>query len=465
MDHSASFNRSGRFLVLVFTAVIGSFLGSSLLNQYVSAEIGGLSERLATNTAPSIELLASVRSSALVAERELSRQLLQRDQATTRRRPLEQSLQRLEASLRAYLLLPLTEGEQPVHDDVQQSWARFEEAVRHVKQEADEGNLAQARQSMRRVDFATAALVQSSMHAIEFNARHGQILADQIRATRARSVLIANVLTVLCALLGVIGAILLYRQAVNYRVLSQDHARDLESRADELEHFASRMAHDIRGPLTAASFATEVLVMKVDDPEAQRLGELLRRNIARASSIMEALLDFARSGAKPDPNAASTPRDLIEDLAPQLDLEARERDVELVWEPIPAVLVACSDGVYLSLISNLVRNAIKYMGDATTRRVTVAVRRADGMVRTEVADTGPGVRAEILEALFEPYVRGDEPSTSDGIGLGLPTVKKLAESHHGAAGVSSIVGEGSVFWFELPEGETAPEAPRAAARG
>jgi signal transduction histidine kinase len=52
--------------------------------------------------------------------------------------------------------------------------------------------------------------------------------------------------------------------------------------------------------------------------------------------------------------------------------------------------------------------------------------------------------------LFEPYFRVGHDRTKEGLGLGLATVKRLAEGHHGSAGVSSELGKGSTFWFELP---------------
>jgi signal transduction histidine kinase len=95
-----------------------------------------------------------------------------------------------------------------------------------------------------------------------------------------------------------------------------------------------------------------------------------------------------------------------------------------------------------------VRNAIKYMGDAPVRRVTVrsfARRRA---VRIEVADTGPGLPPEAASRVFEPYVRATATS-GGGFGLGLATVRRLVEAHRGRVGVDSGP-TGATFWVELP---------------
>jgi signal transduction histidine kinase len=101
-------------------------------------------------------------------------------------------------------------------------------------------------------------------------------------------------------------------------------------------------------------------------------------------------------------------------------------------------------------VSNLVGNAIKYMGDAPTKRVLIRARDERQMVRIEVEDTGPGVPEEFRERIFDPFVRAAAVSTP-GLGLGLATVRRLAEAHGGAVGLESGVGKGSRFWVVLPK--------------
>jgi signal transduction histidine kinase len=460
MKHRRSTERSGRLLVLVFAAVIGSFLASSLFAQYVSAEIGGLSERIATNSAPSIENLASVRGSALEAELALSLYLASEATDAQRLEALEASLESLDAALHQYLRLTPSPGEQGVHDEVQQAWARFEDGARYTKLLADRGEIVQAQQRMWRIERAADALVHAAMQAIEFNAQYGQQLADRIGQTRRRAAVIASSLTALCVVLGLAGAVLLQRQTRARRVFADERARGLEERATELEQFAGRVAHDIRNPLSAALLASELITQTVEDEAVAEVGVRLKRNLARADAITTDLLQFARSGAKPDPGARTSPREIIADIAPQIELDAASQGIVVRWEPVPAARVACSEGVYLSLLGNLARNAIKYMGNATTRCITVTVVDEGASVRTEVADTGPGIPERSLPVLFEPYFRGDNARGCEGIGLGLPTVRKLAESHRGSVGVTSTPGGGSTFWFVLPRAGSAPSSDR-----
>jgi signal transduction histidine kinase len=113
-------------------------------------------------------------------------------------------------------------------------------------------------------------------------------------------------------------------------------------------------------------------------------------------------------------------------------------------------MASCSAGALTSMVSNLVRNAIKYIGGAPVRRVKVACKVRPSSVLIEVEDTGPGLPVGIEATVFEPYVRGSSARDKPGLGLGLATVRRLAQGHGGRAGVTSRPGVGCTFWVELP---------------
>jgi hypothetical protein len=111
--------------------------------------------------------------------------------------------------------------------------------------------------------------------------------------------------------------------------------------------------------------------------------------------------------------------------------------------------VRCNTGVLTSLIANLTRNALKYIGDGPVRRVEVDVFERGERVRFEVRDTGPGLPPDVENRVFDAHARARN-ATQPGLGLGLATVKRLAEAHGGSVGVTSVLGRGCTFWFELP---------------
>jgi signal transduction histidine kinase len=109
--------------------------------------------------------------------------------------------------------------------------------------------------------------------------------------------------------------------------------------------------------------------------------------------------------------------------------------------------------VLLSLLGNLLRNGVKYLGDSEVREVLLRVRPRRGRVLFEVEDTGPGIPDKLGMLIFEPYIRGPDTG-APGSGLGLATVKRLVASHGGSLGVRAGRRGGALFWFELNEAAT-----------
>ncbi|MES1208548.1 MAG: HAMP domain-containing sensor histidine kinase, partial [Pseudomonadota bacterium] len=161
------------------------------------------------------------------------------------------------------------------------------------------------------------------------------------------------------------------------------------------------------------------------------------------------LLEFARAGARPQSGVRASVSEAAEHTAAVLRSRADEIGAELVVDARSKRLVACSQGVLASAIGNLVANALTYVDGRDPRRVEIAVADSDGAVRVAVADTGPGLPAGVdPDTLFEAYVRGTN-AKGRGLGLGLATVKRIAEAHGGAVGVQSS-SAGCRFWFTLP---------------
>jgi signal transduction histidine kinase len=241
------------------------------------------------------------------------------------------------------------------------------------------------------------------------------------------------------------------------------HTALIEARSSELEQFAGRVSHDLRGPLTPVLMAVQRACreMPPDHPMHTAFARA-DRSLARMTALVDDLLTFARAGGAPDPDASASVRLVVDATMDETSPVAQASKVILRCEPGDDVHAACSPGVLGSLLSNLVRNAVKYIGDAAVRQVVVRWRARGQAVRVEVADTGPGLPPGGESAVFEPYVRLDQTGQG-GIGLGLATVKRLAEAHHGAVGVHSSA-RGSVFWFELPT-RPPPREPQARAQG
>jgi signal transduction histidine kinase len=443
-------DRSARRLFLVFGAVLASVLLTNVITQTFSSRIESLSNDIVFNTAPSIERLAALRGATLETELRLSAYLQQGGSDASLGRLIDESLERLNRGIQQYLDRPIAPGEQRHWATLQDARIRFDQAVRRTRELAEAGNQRDANQMFRRVvEPLGTTVLDAAMRAVESNAHHGRVLATRIEETRRRTIWWLNGLTAFSILLGAAGALIIQRQTLQRRTLVEAHARFLEDRAAELEQFAGRVAHDIRNPLSSAAMTAQLIERRATDEHGREIAHRVIRSLERAAAITSGLLDFARAGAKPDPGARTSPREVLADLATSLTQEAAHAGIELLLEPIPPVRVACSEGVYLSLVGNLARNAIKYMGDSAERLIRIRLIDEGTFVRTEVSDTGPGIAAAALPSLFASYFRAGG-TQQDGLGLGLATVKKLAEGHGGRAGVRSELGKGSTFWFTLP---------------
>jgi signal transduction histidine kinase len=303
---------------------------------------------------------------------------------------------------------------------------------------------------VRQAQRSAGGLSNLLMDELAAGTRRAGAASERLAEIRGRSLRLVNALNFLWASLalvgGVVAAILVRR---HQRVV--ERLRHIEqARVSELEQFAGRVAHDVLSPLGPVSPGLQVLSRKLDgDSAAQRAVGAIRRSLDRVSMIVDELLRFARSGAQPAPGERADIARVLESVRDELALDAEQSGVTLRFEPAPQVEVACAEGAMLVVIHNLVRNAIKYIGDGPRRLVVTRAVVAAQSVRLSVQDSGPGLPPGMEQAVFAPYVRA--PGTHvPGIGLGLATVKRIVESRRGRVGVWSEPRKGATFWVDLP---------------
>jgi len=272
---------------------------------------------------------------------------------------------------------------------------------------------------------------------------HGAALASRIDAIARRSTVVAVALVAVSIALTAVTAALAI-------ALVRRHDRLLRTRAEELDRYAGRVAHEVSGPLWAASAALDLASRATDGRQSDAL-ERAAGSVELAKQLAKGLLDFARSGATRDPEAWEDVPTAVEAVAESLRPFAEQHGVDLRFGPPLEGRVACGSGILESIVANLAGNAVKHMGDGELRRVVIRTRDggARDTVRLEVEDTGPGIPATLGDKVFEPFFRGPD-ARSPGVGLGLATVKRLVTAHGGDVGVAPRAGGGTVFWVELP---------------
>lgn len=236
-------------------------------------------------------------------------------------------------------------------------------------------------------------------------------------------------------------------------ILLARKARRLEAEKRQIRfEFLSVLAHELKAPLNAVEGYLDILRERTQGEDLHMIERSLVR-IGGAKKLIFDLLDLTRieSGLK-----RREPRRL--DLVPLLrsalesverDAQARKLSVEV--EAAPEVVLAADAGEMEIVFNNLVSNAVKYNRDGG--RVRVLLRREGEGVRVEVEDTGIGMRPEDAAKLFREFVRirSAETARVPGSGLGLSTVRKLAQLYGGDASVRSEYGKGSVFTVTLKD--------------
>jgi len=200
-----------------------------------------------------------------------------------------------------------------------------------------------------------------------------------------------------------------------------EYAARLTAMVERDREFNSDVSHELRTPLAVISSTTELLQGSPDltDKLRERLNRIERAS-RQATELIEALLLLSRAERRgptrgETTDVAKVAADVIESQRPQL----RGKPVEIGLEVGQAVSVNAPASVLSVALTNLIGNAIKYTLEG-------AVRVEVGQGRIEVIDTGPGIKPEDAERLFQRGVRG-EGAGGSGAGLGLAIVRRLCD--------------------------------------
>jgi NtrC-family two-component system sensor histidine kinase KinB len=218
-------------------------------------------------------------------------------------------------------------------------------------------------------------------------------------------------------------------------------------------NLVATLSHELRTPLTSLALSAELLEKSRTklDPKQQELVDSIDEDVRRMRNLADDLLNLARG----DPGAIRIQRvpldvaELADAVAKRFMIQAQQKQVALEAAPLEPGLTVRGDPVKLSwVVSNLLGNALRYTPSGG--RIALAADRNENFVRLKVADTGPGIPAEIRNRVFERFTQWNVNGLETGsAGLGLAIVKDIVEAHGGRIFVNSS-GHGSEFTVELP---------------
>ncbi len=238
--------------------------------------------------------------------------------------------------------------------------------------------------------------------------------------------------------------------------------RDAKERAEAANRYKSEflanMSHEIRTPMNGVLGITELALASDPSPVQREHLETIRRSAEALLSVIDDVLDFSKIEAG-RLEVEALPFDLastVHDALGALALRAHQRNLDLVWDQsasLPATVIG-DQGRLRQVLINLLGNAVKF-----TREGSIVLRvdigqdtSGNARLRFAVSDTGIGIPEERQRAIFEAFTQADGSTTRTfgGTGLGLTISARLVALMGGRLEVTSAVGRGSTFSFDLP---------------
>jgi len=235
----------------------------------------------------------------------------------------------------------------------------------------------------------------------------------------------------------------------------EQKSHELQVASQHKSQFLANMSHELRTPLNAILGYTELIVDQIYGEVPEKILAVLDR-IEKSGrhllGLINDVLDLSKieAGQLVLSLADYSFSDVVQAVASAVGSLAAEKRLPLGVDVAPDLPIGRGDERRITqVLLNLVGNAIKF---TEAGEVAVRVTASDSAFLTAVSDTGPGIREEDREKIFEEFQQSDSSptKTKGGTGLGLAIAKRIVEMHGGRIWVESTVGKGSTFYFSIP---------------
>lgn len=245
----------------------------------------------------------------------------------------------------------------------------------------------------------------------------------------------------------VVVSVVVFTAAVIVTLLRRnDRRRAEEEKVAAIGTATARILHQIKNPLQTVVLNADILQDEriVSDATGRReVCEAIVSESQRLVSMLDELSVYA-SGARRALNRQPVHvHVIVGQLARQ---EERDPDIQVDSGVLDAAVVFADPYYLRQVFENLVRNACEAMVEQDDRRLTLRVESAAGSAEVRVTDNGPGIEAEKLDQIFQPFVS----TKGKGMGLGLAICREIVEGHGGRLEVESTPGVGTTFIVRLP---------------
>jgi PAS domain S-box-containing protein len=237
------------------------------------------------------------------------------------------------------------------------------------------------------------------------------------------------------------------RKAMEQEIIAARQEAERANKANSA--FLAAASHDLRQPVQALSLLNGALRRTAKDPLALEMIESQEHSLDAMTNLLNSLLDISRLDAgavNPEIEDFSIQR-LIDRLSAEFSRQAHHKGLEFDAKSCDAVIR--SDANLLGeIIQNLVSNAIRYTDKGN---VSLACDQSEDKLSVKVTDTGIGIEEEQFEEIFKEFHQCKTPgANSEGFGLGLAIVRRLADLLEHEVAVESTPGQGSCFCISMP---------------
>lgn len=228
----------------------------------------------------------------------------------------------------------------------------------------------------------------------------------------------------------------------------------LERRTEDVRAFTYGLTHDLKSPLISIDWSThELRSLAEDHPDRDKVlavVDRIRHAVHTADDFIKEILLFARADTDLVLLRPVDPDEVIRHVLDDEEARWRQRDVHVKVVSLTGATVLVDLNMFPHLVANLVQNAVKFAPEGGTVEIHLS-GAADGQVRLEVHDDGPGVDPRDRERIFRLFERaGAAAEGSEGHGVGLSIVRRIAERH----GFDITVGKsplgGACFAVTMP---------------
>jgi signal transduction histidine kinase len=284
---------------------------------------------------------------------------------------------------------------------------------------------------------------------VAMNRVEARAQAEAIRRIHEQAIWVDLGVGLMTVMLVSLIAFILVRVVQRQRALQARQLALVEERNRELDAFAGRAAHDLRGPLNPIrGYADLLMAAPGSEPpeEIREMASRIRIAVDRMARVVDDMLELSRAG-RPPPGEAS-PSDVGAEVIEELQPDLRGAEITTA---LTDAKVACAPGVLAQILRNLVGNAVKFRSRQRKLAVQLEARVTDGVVEIECRDNGVGMDEEAAAHAFEPYFRGRTDREVPGHGLGLAIVERATRALGGSCELFSQPDGGTRILVRLPK--------------